>query len=559
MTENTTAPSFPAPPPPPPPAPGTIPTVRLNTEIPDTRKSGGYEPPAAIQNAMMTKDKKPFTYTPGGLDLSQIRSPRMQRRITRNANAEGVGEHPQAAGPKTSPLAQPPPQGPLPPSAVAAMQPQMAVPVFPTGGSGSVHLHHVNAPPGNAPPPPPPPPGPTAVEPPPVIHPVSNTIPKTTTPVIRPVQSPMPKTEPPKPVPTIAKSPPVSPPTQMQNELGSIYVPPVTTRAQVGSLYIPPITNNTQQEPVTSPQRQQTPQTPMSPLPTLNKAPTPWMSQHQRQQQQQQQNVPPWMHREEQQQQTAGATRIIPIQVEGRNEPVQPPQPQQAPHSQASNQSQTRIIPIQIEGASTTTNSTSNKQTTVQQQRRPVYVHNKFNPPTSPTSPAPNNHTDSQSEHNARQYQHQQSWGPSGGNGGPIQSRSFRVLQKITDTDNTESESELPAQEYGPPSSGGGHWNSQGVPVQQMHKLQLNEDDRALMNKFRAQVPRGPGMSGNPQARPVQQVSSGDGSPQAYIPPSEQQVQEPRKYTGGAIPSRSFRMLQAMTAPENCGPGQSDM
>jgi hypothetical protein len=44
-----------------------------------------------------------------------------------------------------------------------------------------------------------------------------------------------------------------------------------------------------------------------------------------------------------------------------------------------------------------------------------------------------------------------------------------------------------------------------------------------------------------------------DGTPQTYIPPSEQQVPEPRKYTGGAIPSRSFRILQAMTAPENCG------
>jgi hypothetical protein len=47
----------------------------------------------------------------------------------------------------------------------------------------------------------------------------------------------------------------------------------------------------------------------------------------------------------------------------------------------------------------------------------------------------------SQSEQNSRQYQHQQSWGPSGGNGGPIQSRSFRVLQKITDTDNSEGKS----------------------------------------------------------------------------------------------------------------------
>lgn len=187
----------------------------------------------------------------------------------------------QTAGPKASPLVQPSPQGPLPPSAVAAMQPQMAVPVFPTGG---VQLQPTPAPP----PPPPPHPGPTPVEPPPA-------------PVIRPVQS----TEPPKP-----KAPPVSPPVQVQNEPGSIYVPPVTSRSQVGSLYIPPINNTSQQEPVvTSLQRQQTP---VSPLPSLNKAPTPWMSQHQRQQQQQ--SVPSWANREEAQQ-PAGTTHIIPIQV----------------------------------------------------------------------------------------------------------------------------------------------------------------------------------------------------------------------------------------------------
>lgn len=40
---------------------------------------------------------------------------------------------------------------------------------------------------------------------------------------------------------------------------------------------------------------------------------------------------------------------------------------------------------------------------------------------------------------------------------------------------------------------------------------------------------------------------------QPYIPPSEQQVQEPRMYTGAAIPSRSFRMLQAMTGPDPSG------
>lgn len=50
---------------------------------------------------MMTKDKKPFTYTPGGIDLSQIKSPRMAKRIARNAQYEGV-----TGTPKPSPLAQ---------------------------------------------------------------------------------------------------------------------------------------------------------------------------------------------------------------------------------------------------------------------------------------------------------------------------------------------------------------------------------------------------------------------------------------------------------------------
>ncbi|XP_065357954.1 protein piccolo [Calliphora vicina] len=49
-----------------------------------------YEAPACVQNAMMTKDKKPFTYTPGGIDLSQIKSERMAKRLARNAQAEGA-------------------------------------------------------------------------------------------------------------------------------------------------------------------------------------------------------------------------------------------------------------------------------------------------------------------------------------------------------------------------------------------------------------------------------------------------------------------------------------
>lgn len=37
------------------------------------------------------------------------------------------------------------------------------------------------------------------------------------------------------------------------------------------------------------------------------------------------------------------------------------------------------------------------------------------------------------------------------------------------------------------------------------------------------------------------------------VPASEQQVSEPNLYQGSAIPSRSFKILQAMTQPENAG------
>nr|CAD7578262.1 unnamed protein product [Timema californicum] len=59
--------------------------------------------------------------------------------------------------------------------------------------------------------------------------------------------------------------------------------------------------------------------------------------------------------------------------------------------------------------------------------------------------------------------------------------------------------------------------------------------------------------AGQGRQMPTPQPTSEEGPTAPYIPPSEQQVLEPKKYTGGAIPSRSFRMLQAMTAsPEDC-------
>ncbi|XP_075984856.1 uncharacterized protein LOC142982310 [Anticarsia gemmatalis] len=50
-------------------------------------------PPSALHSAM-SRDRKPFTYTPGGLDLSEIKSQRMAQRLMRNAMNPGVPEVP---------------------------------------------------------------------------------------------------------------------------------------------------------------------------------------------------------------------------------------------------------------------------------------------------------------------------------------------------------------------------------------------------------------------------------------------------------------------------------
>ncbi|CAO1307363.1 unnamed protein product [Diamesa serratosioi] len=133
-------------PPPPPPMSGNVPARRLQTQIP--------EAPACVQNAMMTKDKKPFTYTPGGIDLSQIKSPRMAKRVAMNANSEGVSSKPKVSplaqtsnninnnnnnnnmvsngsSPQNSGLPPPPPPPPAPHMGAAAMG--MPFQVFPTG------------------------------------------------------------------------------------------------------------------------------------------------------------------------------------------------------------------------------------------------------------------------------------------------------------------------------------------------------------------------------------------------------------------------------------------
>lgn len=68
--------------------------------------NGVREIPSSIQNAMATKDKKPFTYLPGGLDLSEIRSPRMQRRLERNAQTPPSPEQVPQKSPDYQPSQQ---------------------------------------------------------------------------------------------------------------------------------------------------------------------------------------------------------------------------------------------------------------------------------------------------------------------------------------------------------------------------------------------------------------------------------------------------------------------
>ncbi|XP_046433089.1 uncharacterized protein LOC124185889 isoform X1 [Neodiprion fabricii] len=504
----------PPPPPPPPPVPGQAPALRINTaEAPRPRRpqnnsNDAYEPPAAIQNAMMTKDKKPFTYTPGmggKLDLSQIRSPRMARRVAKNANDEGIEGPPKSA---LEPKPTTPSAGPN-----LYVQPQVAVPVFPAN------------------------------------------------------------------IPTQ--------PSTVNRTPASTHVNRVPSNAS----------NNGRNEgkvtPITIvPSLPSSPQTPTSPPQvTLAKAPTPWLQNKPKQQE----DLPEWAKR-------ANANKPIEVTIESsiaspvtqQSPPPSNPQPQfaqrQVPASQP--RQQDRVIPIRIEDRPSVFSVKNEpghhqlKQPPNQQQRwgQPQAQQQQQIPQQGGTRIIPIMvDDDNQSQgrtipvevHGPKVVIQR---GPPGvanqQEPGPVQSRSFRVLQKITDTD---SDTDVDG-------------NSE-----QIRKLQLTEDDKVLMNKFKEQVdgetylhqeedPRYRGAAIPSRAFRFLQTMTDSGEvpstsnaprpssainkkqnrnsksfeeAQANLPPSEQQVQEPKKYMGSAIPSRSFRMLQAMTSPENIAPQEN--
>ncbi|XP_073823044.1 uncharacterized protein isoform X6 [Musca autumnalis] len=141
----------------------------------------------------------------------------------------------------------------------------------------------------------------------------------------------------------------------------------------------------------------------------------------------------------------------------------------------------------------------------------------------------------------------------------PVQSKSFRILQKITDTidDGTNDESgsqqrndnymdaepQLQRPTFARQMSAQQARNS--PTVEQMRRMKIGQEQGNATPQTPSQF--------NQQPRPFYNTNND------YVPPSEQHVPEPKKYTGSAIPSRSFKILQAMTQPENAGPGQSDL
>lgn len=215
------------------------------------------EPPAKLQNAMM-KDKKPFTYTPGGIDLSEIKSPRMARRVMLNAQEPEDVVLPPTTSTPVSPAT-------LPPSAIAAMCPQIAIPVFPQNGIANRKPlnSHRNGHVAQTPPPPPP-------------------------------KQPTPASSPTPPSKVTSTASPVNNTVSFQNGSSTAENKPKTVtptpsnsnRAQVGSIYIPPVGETDKSKPSTPT------------FPTLREAPTPWLNKHQ--QQQPAENVPPWRTRNSQ-------------------------------------------------------------------------------------------------------------------------------------------------------------------------------------------------------------------------------------------------------------------
>ncbi|KAL6439957.1 hypothetical protein ACFW04_002960 [Cataglyphis niger] len=554
----------PPPPPPPPPMSGQLPPMRINTTENVAAKKAQivnndvYEPPAAIQNAMLTKDKKPFTYTPGmggKLDLSQIRSPRMARRVAKNANDEGIEGPPKlAVESKSSSIV-------APTAANFLLQPQVAVPVFPSNMPAQAHVNRmsssqfINRTPSNA--------ADKQAEP-------SKNITKIDTKAV-PINTPESPSTPTQV--TLAKAP--TPWLQNKNKPQE-ELPEWAKRACINKVVSSGPSECVPSSPVYLQVQQSLPQHSETKQKQGQKQHLISLSQQPKSQQQKQnissamsQQVDPQPHEHE---------HVIPIRIEDRPSVFdvkrdsghhQFKQPPTLHHQQRWGQ-----MPSQY----TLENQAQNCPQDQEQSQIRIATLPRLEQPVGTTyiiplvvkdgdkKTAPSNVENNLIEKAAKIVQQRNPNSIQQHEAGPVQSRSFRVLQKITDTDAVND-----------------------VGTEQIRKLELSEDERLLMNKFKEQVdhetylhqeedPRYRGAAIPSRAfrflqnmtdsndatvtcaasRNIQNVASKKQNrnsklfeeTQTNLPPSEQQVQEPKKYMGSAIPSRSFRILQAMTAPE---------
>ncbi|CAH1278277.1 unnamed protein product [Diabrotica balteata] len=656
------------------------------------------DPPACVQNAMMTKDKKPFTYTPGGIDLSEARSPRLQRRIERNANLGGVGDIPH------NPAPHPPITGPLPPSALAAMRPQPQVQVFPSGPPPPAPMR------GGAPPPPPPPKQGIPPPPPPPSCPLptqkvqtsdnqvlerpdmTKIIPDNPMAMLRKTGGPQPrkslvdqifeesgKSAPEPRTPPVQSQQQFQPPQQRIQSGGTPispvpqqtykpslpqqqqqyqpqaqpqyqqqqyqppvqqttppreqysrpsypepvkeqprYQPPVierqpsapqnngqqevkTSTAHLGSLYIPPI-NQQQQKRIVSPPSppERNLDSPGIQTPPLREAPRPWQTKKP------QEEVPTWAKRENQIPNNVDEARKIspPASQQQQQRWPQPqaqgnPQPsfqqqqyeqpkynqqqfQQAYASRPDATQHQQPIGIRID-IRTKPQAPYQDQTELENRPNVVYVTQPLvlqHPGAAPQrQQVPNNQggarvvpvqVEGTRAGNERVLNRQQSWGSN-----PVQSNSFKIIQKFTNTDGEDEYDNVPITEHSPK-----YTQNFQQPVDQMRRMKLNDGEQSIANTFKQEmnfhdeenpryrgghipskvfkmldesVPRGPQQqqSKGPQVRNIPIQIEGDDTPRPYVHPSEQVVPEPKKYTGSSIPSRSFKILQAMTAPND--------
>uniref|UniRef100_A0A1B0BJ64 Uncharacterized protein n=1 Tax=Glossina palpalis gambiensis TaxID=67801 RepID=A0A1B0BJ64_9MUSC len=660
-----------------------------------------YEPPACVQNAMMTRDKKPFTYTPGGIDLSQIKSERMAKRLARNAQAEGV----ISAQQQNRPIQPQSPGSASPSASMGAAALGMPFQVLPPVQATSNITAGKNINGGNAPAPPPPPPSSnllatsslgssfnspniarksptqqTQFEPPPIGFRPEIKIPPNPMAGLRKVPPPVErnnfwkdeyiKENSKSPMRDsgddvinnndynagnnglqtrnsdqmnindntdgsknpLAVSAPAntnqyqqSPSANVNNNAYAIYQQPQQEQHTSSIPSQPSTPQPYAMQPPSAPSKPQTtpksefrsvaaPQSPSVPVYTrYNDSPrsqldnaTPPQSPFKYTQQQQgpganvsplvqQQNTPstassgaaaspsqtiPWRGQRSNQQQisqTAYNNNAQQQQQSDNYNNTQSPKPE-------------RIIPIQLEQTPTHNPSqlSFNNQSTAAN-NAPGYI---MRTPNQFVDQGYNSYAGQQSTTTQQQQQlmtpigqqlnaprmvmqqQQQASTPRThiipiaieGNEGtrgpvsktpvviqndqrtpPVQSKSFRILQKITDT------------------IGEGNGNMKDSAATMRHRPDNYMDAEPQLQKpqfarqMSAQQARNSPTVEQMRRLQIAHEQDLNNVEQQHIPPSEQQVPEPKKYTGSAIPSRSFKILQAMTAPENAGPGQSDL